>query len=196
MKRFYHIKSLNSGLIELLEVFIDQHNLNIPKQLHYYDVNERVSFIEWFSLLEEIAQKYKGPAIELEIAQCAQFSHFGVLGYLGQSCQNISEVIQVFVKYQRLCYDFLQPIVSVEGSDIRISWESNFDIMSSSLANTTMIAILFNVVSQFVFPQKIKLNKVYLSSKNQKLQRFMKVSLAVPLSLKKIKYVCFFLKVF
>lgn len=160
MKRFYHIKSVTSGLIDLLELFGSKQNLNITRRSNSYNVDKRIPFTEWLSILQEIEQHYAKPALGLEIAKYVQPSHLGTLGYIGLSCENLLEALPIFVKYQRLCYDFMQMDVYFEGDDIVVTWEFDPNFKAGQLADETMIAILFNIVNLMVFPNRVKLNKV------------------------------------
>lgn len=160
MKRIYHIKSVTSGLIDLLELFALKKNLNIHRISQSYNVDKRIPFIEWLNMLEEIKKCYKGRPLGLEIAKYIQPAHLGTLGYIGLSCENLLEAIPVFIKYQRLCYDFMHVDVFLDQDSFVVTWEFDPDYQAGQIADETMIASLYNIVNFMVSPNHVKLNRI------------------------------------
>lgn len=160
MKRIYSLKSVTSGLIDLLELFVLKKNLNVTKKSNINNVDKRIPFTEWLSMLNQIEQHYSKPALGLEIAKYVQPAHLGILGYIGLSCESLLDALPIFIKYQRLCYDFMQMGVSVDDDNIVVSWEFDSNFKAGKLADETMIAIFFNIVNIIVAPNKVKLNKI------------------------------------
>lgn len=161
MKRIYHIKSVTSGLIDLLELFASEKNLNIARRSQSYNVDKRIPFIEWLNILKEIEDRYKGRPLGLEIAKYVKPSHLGTLGYIGLSCESLLDAMPVFIKYQRLCYDFMHVDVFVDEDCFVVTWEFDANFQAGQLADETMIAILYNMVNIMVSPNRAKLNKVH-----------------------------------
>ncbi|WP_130803875.1 AraC family transcriptional regulator [Acinetobacter ihumii] len=159
-KTFYHIKSVNANLLQLLMLFCEQHGLNLPPHVHQYTVNERVPFAEWRALLDDIEQQYPVPALGLKIANLVQPQHMGILGYIGLSCNNLAEALSFFLKYQRLSYDFMDVSVTCQQDELIISWSFDPYFKAGALADETMIAIFYNLTNQLVYPEKIGLNRV------------------------------------
>lgn len=160
MKRIYSLKSVTSGLIDLLELFVLKKILNVAKisnNLHEY---KRIPFTEWLAMLKAIEEKYNRPSLGLEIARYVKPSHLGILGYIGLSCESLYDALPFFIKYQRLCYDFMQMEVSIEDESLVVSWEFDANFKAGKLADETMIAIFFNIVNIIVAPNVVKLNKV------------------------------------
>jgi AraC-like DNA-binding protein len=160
LKRVYYLKSVTSGLIDLLELFVSQKKLKVSKSSYNSNVDKRIPFNKWLSLLNIIEQNYPKPTLGLEIATYVQPSHLGTLGYIGLSCESLLEALPIFIKYQRLCYDFMQMTVSMQNENIIVNWGVDTNFQAGKLADETMIAIFFNIVNLIVAPNRVKLNKV------------------------------------
>ncbi|WP_171496611.1 AraC family transcriptional regulator ligand-binding domain-containing protein, partial [Acinetobacter colistiniresistens] len=96
------VKLVSSAMLNLLIYFCVKNDLKHAKYLSEYKTNQLIPFGEWAELLDEINQKYPKPTLGLEISKYAQPKHLGILGYIGLSCENILEVLNFFIKYQRL----------------------------------------------------------------------------------------------
>ncbi|MCU4413025.1 AraC family transcriptional regulator [Acinetobacter sp. WU_MDCI_Axc73] len=172
-KSLYHVKSVNSSLVQLLELFCRTHGLDLPSHALQYKVNQRVPFAEWLFLLNHIEQQYPVSGLGLKIASLAKPQHLGILGYIGLSCHNLMEALTLFYKYQRLSYDFMNVSVSSCENELMISWEFDPYCKAGSLADETMIAIFFNLTNQLVYPQRITVNRIeFVSSVPKNLQLY------------------------
>ncbi|MBI0424982.1 AraC family transcriptional regulator ligand-binding domain-containing protein [Acinetobacter sp. ACIN00229] len=167
-KNLYHVKSVNSGLIRLLEKFCINNNIRLPRETSLFNFNDRVPFSEWLSLLNYIEKNYSSPTLSFEIAQLVESEHLGILGYIGSCSDNLGSALQFLLKYHRLSYDFMDLSVKFNDNELVISWEFDPYFKAGKLADETMIAIFFKFVSSLIFPSTLKISKIEFTSQTPK----------------------------
>ncbi|MCU4358131.1 AraC family transcriptional regulator [Acinetobacter ursingii] len=167
-RTFYHIKSVSSNLMRLLELFCDQHDLTLPDRVKDYALNERVPFSEWLFLLNYIEQQYPVPALGLKIAELVKPEHLGIMAYIGLSSDNLTQALSSFLQFQRLSYDFMDVSVKCHDNELIISWEFDPYFKAGAVADETMIAIFFNLVNQLIYPNRITINRIEFVSASPK----------------------------
>ncbi|MBJ8507111.1 AraC family transcriptional regulator ligand-binding domain-containing protein, partial [Acinetobacter seifertii] len=171
-ENLYHVKSVNSGLIRLLEKFCINKDIKLPLQTQPFNFTDRVPFSEWLSLLNHIEKNYSGPALGLEIAELVEPEHLGILGYISSCSDNLGSALQYLLKYHRLSYDFMDLSVNFNDNELVISWEFDPHFKAGKTADETMIAIFVTFIRTLIFPDTLKINKIELVSDKPKDRNF------------------------
>ena len=123
---------------------------------------EVVSFADWWQLLETIQSAFSVPALGLKIGQSVKVEHFGCLGYLLKTSQDLKQAIQCFERFQRLLYDgnkaalVFEPIVQGDtdsnaettkccnGLQASLVWQAEYGY-SSQLSDELLLSGLLKV---------------------------------------------------
>jgi AraC-like DNA-binding protein len=121
MKSFLKIKSLGSGMAQLLDDFCKKNNLNSPND-HTYTLDERISFEQWLKKLKFIDQQYKQEGLGLDIAILLDPKYLGICNYLARSCHNLLEYLDMSLYYDKLWYDYVDKQIIYQPNEIIISW--------------------------------------------------------------------------
>ncbi|MPW45418.1 AraC family transcriptional regulator [Acinetobacter guerrae] len=169
---FYHIKSVDSNLIRMLELFCIEHQVKFPDFMKNYANTERTPFSEWLLVLDYISQQCPIFALGVKIANFVKPEHLGILGYLSSTCENLGHVLSVFSKYNRLSYDFIEVHVGCVNNELMISWGGDSSFKASDLADELMVGVIFNLANKLIFPEKIKVNRIEFSSVTPKRVKF------------------------
>lgn len=159
-RTFYHIKSVNSGLIRLLEKFCSQHDLKLPFQTQIFAFNDRVPFSEWVAMLNYIEHHYPSSALGLEIAELVESEHLGILGYICCSSDNLGSALQYLLKYHRLSYDFMELSIKLNEKELIISWDFDEHFKAGKNADETIIAVFISFIKKLIFPEKLLINRI------------------------------------
>lgn len=135
--------SVSASLVELLEDFIQQHHVTIPdatlQTIHAFHGKKRMPMQTWLMLLEQVQQAYPIPALGVQIGQCIQPHHVGVLGYLALSSPNFYSFCMCFRHFQPLLQTAARFSIEVHGDDLCLSWDGRAD-RAFELANENMIS--------------------------------------------------------
>lgn len=162
------MKSVTSGLINLLVFFSFKKGLKIDAVNSRNNIDERIPLSECLFLLEQIEAKLPCDALGLEIAKLVQPSNLGILGYIVLTCDSLSEALPLFLKYQRLCYDFMDVDARVSDNEIIISWEFNSNCKFGQTLDETIIGILLNFTNELIGPCNLRMNRVEFVSEKPK----------------------------
>ncbi|NIE96913.1 AraC family transcriptional regulator [Acinetobacter sp. C26M] len=162
------VKLVSSSMLNLLIYFCVKNNLKNAKYLSDYKTNELIPVGEWIELLEEINQKKPKPALGLEISSYTQPKHLGILGYIASSCENILEVLNLFIKYQRLFCETKPAKMSISDQFIVISWGGDPYLKNNQLVDELLMGVLYTFLGKLVHPDKIEVYKIIFSSEKTK----------------------------
>ncbi|WP_043971566.1 AraC family transcriptional regulator [Acinetobacter sp. NBRC 110496] len=154
------VKLVSSAMLNLLIYFCVKNDLKNAKYLSEYKTNQLIPFDEWAELLDEINQKYPKPTLGLEISKYAQPKHLGILGYIGLSCENILEVLNFFIKYQRLFCETKPAKMSVSDKFIVISWGVDPYSKNNALIDEVLMGVFYVFLNQLVHPNIIEVHQV------------------------------------
>ena len=125
------LESLNvtGDLAGLLLDYLHAHNADAPalyKQLQQFTPNSRMTFRQWWRLLDDLQTQFPDRPVGLELGLSVRPAHLGVLGYLTLSCDTVAEALQRFERYQRLLHDGDMAHAIFEGSEVCMRWSSDF----------------------------------------------------------------------
>ena len=90
---------LTGDVAGLLLAFLDRQALSMPEliaRLQGYNKNQRMTYQQWWQALDDIKQVTGNERVGLDIGACAIPEHFGVVGYLCQSCDTLIEAAMNF----------------------------------------------------------------------------------------------------
>jgi len=128
--------SSDAGL--LLNDFLQQQGLSeavlpvqISKDLQKLSATKGVEFEQWWSLLEQLQDFFAVKALGLRIGQTIQLEHFGCLGYLLKSSQDLKQAFTCFERFQRLLYDGNQAqLIFSQDKDLgavaSLKWQTDY----------------------------------------------------------------------
>ena len=162
------VKLVSSAMQNLLIYFCVKNNLKNAKYLSDYKTNELIPLWDWIELLEEINQKYPKPTLGLDISKYAQPKHLGILGYIALSSENILEVLNSFIKYQRLFCETKPAKMSISDDFIIISWSEDPYIKNNHLVDELLMGVFYVFLNQLVHPNIIHVHKINFSTQKNK----------------------------
>lgn len=120
---------VTGDLAGLLLDYLREQGIDDPalrRRLQPFAPNSRMTFQEWWDLLESIQQRLPGRPVGLELGLSIRPSHLGVLGYLTLSCDTVAEALQRFERYQRLLHDGDRAHPILQGEVVCMRWSSDF----------------------------------------------------------------------
>lgn len=153
----------------LLVSFCEDNNLLISENFLNFKTDELIPLWEWVALLEEINRQYSKPGLGLEISKYVEPRTFGILGYLLLSCNSLLEALNLFKKYQRLALEIKDANFIFKRESIVIHWGKESCLKNNQLIDELLMAILVSVLNQLVYPNKISINRIRLSSTKKRL---------------------------
>ncbi|EPF80198.1 AraC family transcriptional regulator [Acinetobacter gyllenbergii] len=162
------VKLISSSMLNLLINFCVKNNLKNAKYLSDYKTSELIPIGEWIELLEEISQKQSKPTLGLEISKYTQPKHLGILGYIASSCENILDVLNVFIKYQRLFCEAKPANMSISDQFIVIRWGFDPYLKNNHLVDELLMGVFYTLLDQLVHPHRIEVRKVSFSTEKTK----------------------------
>ncbi len=164
----YNTRSVNIGLIKLLEDFSKKYNLNLPIQTNLLTSNDRISFSKWISLLNYVERNYLSQNLSLKLAELVEPEHLGILGYICKSSEDIGEAIQAFLKYHRLAYDSIDIYATKNEEEFVIRWRSETNFKASRVAVETMMSTLVSFIRKLISPEDLTINKINFITESPK----------------------------
>lgn len=160
-KRFI-TKSVNVGLVKLVEYYAIEKKININIISDKYNYDERVPFLEWLNMLDEVQEKTGSTSLGLEISNFVKAEHFGILGYICRFSDNLGDALHYLIKYHRLSYDFMDLDVKFYDQYFVISWGFDEFFKAGKLADETMISVFFSFINEIIFPERLDIDKIEL----------------------------------
>ncbi|WP_430462766.1 AraC family transcriptional regulator ligand-binding domain-containing protein [Thalassolituus sp. LLYu03] len=109
----------------------------------------RLSFRQWWDVLQAVEQLLPGRAVGVELGLCIRADFVGVLGHLLLSSETLADALQGFQRYQRLLHDGDRAEASFEGGLLCMSWTTEFG-PSSRLSDEVLIIGLLTFVRNLV----------------------------------------------
>ncbi|PHR99476.1 MAG: hypothetical protein COA68_08670 [Oceanobacter sp.] len=87
---------------------------------------KRLTFAEWWALLDQLDHQYKGQAVAVELSQMVSPAHVGILGYLTLACTSVLEAFIRFEQYQGLVYDGPRASMIMRDGLVGLVWDRNY----------------------------------------------------------------------
>ena len=153
---------LTGDLAGLLLAFLDKHSLAMPElvtRLHTYDKNQRMTYQQWWQILGDLEEATGDPQVGLKVGACAAPEHFGVVGYLCQSCDTLLEAAMNFERYQRLLYGGPPAALKSHDNTLRIEWQSPHDEPNAH-SDEALISALLHVGQSLTGNQELAATRI------------------------------------
>ncbi|MBW2939778.1 AraC family transcriptional regulator [Zhongshania aquimaris] len=141
---------LSGDLAGLLRDFLEQEgdvHCELYTNLQSYSLSSRMSFAQWWALLDKIQARFPDRNIGLALGQCVRSKHLGVLGYLTLASDTLADALGAFQRYQRLLHDGEKAKVSIQNDIMVMSWTSDYG-PSTQLSDEVLLAGLLAFIRQ------------------------------------------------
>lgn len=156
---------VTGDLAGLLLDYLRTHRIDDPvllRRLQQFAPNSRMTFQDWWDLLEAIQQRLPGHPVGLELGMSIRPSHLGILGYLTLSCDTVAEALQRFERYQRLLHDGDRAHSIVQGDQVCMRWSSDFG-PSTRLSDEVLVVGMLRFVrmmtgKEALVPSRVRFN--------------------------------------
>ncbi len=132
------------------------------RRLQQYAPNSRMTFQEWWNLLEAIQQRLPDHAVGLELGLSIRPIHLGLLGYLTLSCDTVADALQRFERYQRLLHEGDHAHAIAQDDQVCMRWSSDFG-PSSRLSDEVLVVGMLRFVRMMtgrgdLVPSRVRFN--------------------------------------
>lgn len=141
---------LSGDLAGLLRDFLEQQgdvHCDLYTSLQSYSLSSRMSFAQWWVLLDKMQARFPDRCIGLALGQCVRSRHLGVLGYLTLASDTLADALTAFQRYQRLLHDGDKATISIQKNVMVLSWSSDFG-PSTQLSDQVLLAGLLSFIRQ------------------------------------------------
>ncbi|ENV91986.1 AraC family transcriptional regulator ligand-binding domain-containing protein [Acinetobacter bereziniae] len=155
MKSFLKTKSVTTSLAGLLDEFCKKNHLISPKKTQS-SLNDHITFGEWLKKIKTIDKQYPHEGLGLDMGRLFQPNHIGVVAYIAQSSNTLSDYIQILPKYEKLWFNYLPKKIRVETDTFSISWEkpsylqAGIYIQESKVVEEMHVAIIYQQFKQLL----------------------------------------------
>ncbi|EAR07669.1 helix-turn-helix transcriptional regulator [Reinekea blandensis] len=124
----------------------------------------RLSYEQWWMVLEELAQLTGQPALGLSIGQYVKVEHFGCLGYLFKTSLNVEQALRCFERFQRLLYDGNRASLIIEAGpsgerEARLVWASEYGY-SHALSDEVLISGLLHLLQTLLADDQLRPTRI------------------------------------
>jgi len=119
------------------------------RYLQSFQPNSRISFRQWWDLLQALDDRYPEEAVAVELGRLVGPEYVGVLGHLLLSSRTLADALQGFQRYQRLLHDGDRAEASFERGLVCLSWTTDFG-PSSRLSDEVLLVGLIAFVRRMV----------------------------------------------
>ena len=134
-----------AGLLrDFLESEGDTH-CELYTQLQGFSPSSRISFGQWWALLDKLQQRFPRRYIGLELAQRVRPAHLGMLGYLTLASDTVAEALLEFQRYQGLLHDGDRASIELLDERMVLSWSANYG-PSTRLSDEVLVGGLLSFV--------------------------------------------------
>lgn len=153
--------SVYGGLANLLYIYCQNNDVNIPPKLLEIQNLERVDFSIWSDLLKEIQKQSSVSGLGLKISEFVQPKHLGVIGYMALSCETLGEAFSRYYDFHRLIYDGTPLKFKIFNDNLFIRWEESPTPYTHQVTDEISIALLFQFIRLYVATEKIKVHEIH-----------------------------------
>lgn len=152
--------SVYGGLGHLLYAYSQAKGLKISDQLQLVQNLERFDFSIWRELLDDINRVIQSPTLGLDIAEYVQPKHLGIIAYIAQSCDTLSEALTRYYDFHRLIYDGSPLKVEVRGNYLSIQWDLLPEHLTTQITDEIAIALIVQFLKHFLILDDIFIHEV------------------------------------
>lgn len=135
-------------------------NHPLCKQLQPFQPSSRMTFRQWWQLLDDLQGLFPLENIGLELGHRVKPAHVGVLGYLTLACDTVGQAMQRFERYQRLLHDGDRASVSLQGNNICLAWGTEFG-PSTRLSDEVLVCGLISFVRMMTGEAELKPARIH-----------------------------------
>lgn len=153
--------SVYGGLGQLLLSYCEAKQLPISKMLHDVQDLERFDFSVWRELLKEIDHMAQCPALGLSIAEYVQPKHLGIIAYIAQSSDTLSEALSRYHDFHRLIYDGTPLKVDIQQDTLSIRWDELPVHLTTQVTDEIAIALLIKFLRLYLELEHIHIHEVH-----------------------------------
>ncbi|MFW1801844.1 helix-turn-helix domain-containing protein [Acinetobacter nematophilus] len=153
MKSFLKIKSVNSGMITLLDDYCKKYNLNCSTNIQY-TLNDQIVFDKWLNKIKHIKEQNQQEGLGLDIGALFQPNHMGILAYLTQSSHTLADYINILIKYEKLWLNYTPKTVFSQNDYFSIFWDKptylqiGLYLQETAITEEIQVAILYKHLKQ------------------------------------------------
>ena len=157
MKSFLKVKSVGSGMVQLLHEFCEQNHLKSPVN-HIYAVNDRIPLSRWLRKIQYVDEQYNKEGLGLEIATLCTTHHLGIVGYILNSCHSISDYFALSRKYNSIWYNFTPKKFILLEDEICVYWEKptyyslGLYVRETAISEELQVAIFYQYILKMIQP--------------------------------------------
>ena len=156
---------VNGDLAGLVRRYLEQQQ-NTQCDLYRYLLtvapNTRITFSDWWALLERLQSLYPQRAIGLELGQLMEPEFVGVLGYLLLACDTLAEALQGFQRYQRLLHDGDRASAHAEDGLLCLSWSTDYG-PSSRLSDEVLVVGMLSFIRRMTGQGELSPQRVHFT---------------------------------
>lgn len=153
--------SVYGGLGQLLLSYCHSKQLPISKSLAHVQNLERFDFSVWRELLNEIDQVMQCPALGLRIAEFVQPKHLGIIAYIAQSSDTVSEALSRYHDFHRLIYDGTPLKIDLTDEILSIRWDDLPVHLTTQITDEIAIALLIQFLRMYLDFEQIQIHEVH-----------------------------------
>ncbi|CAA0078791.1 HTH-type transcriptional regulator VirS [Zhongshania aliphaticivorans] len=139
---------VNGDLAGLLRDFLSDQgdtHCELYTNLQSFSASNRMSFGQWWDLLEKVQQRFPGREVGLELGQRVRSAHLGVIGYLTLASDTVADALAAFQRYQRLLHDGDKASIALNGSTMTLFWSSDYG-PSTKLSDEVLLMGLLSFI--------------------------------------------------
>jgi AraC-like DNA-binding protein len=139
---------LSGDLASLLRDDLEQEediHCELYTHLQGFGNRSRISFAQWWMLLDKLQLRFPERHIGLELGQKVRAKHLGVLGYLTLASDTVVEALLEFQRYQALLHDGDKASVDLRDERMVLYWSTEFG-PSSRLSDEVLVVGLLSFV--------------------------------------------------
>jgi AraC-like DNA-binding protein len=139
---------LSGDLASLLRDYLEQEqdiHCELYTHLQGFGNRSRISFAQWWMLLDKLQLRFPERHIGLELGQKVRAKHLGVLGYLTLASDTVVEALLEFQRYQALLHDGDKASVDLRDERMILYWSNEFG-PSSRLSDEVLVVGLLSFV--------------------------------------------------
>ncbi|MEC7547765.1 MAG: helix-turn-helix domain-containing protein [Pseudomonadota bacterium] len=118
--------SVTGDLMSLVSSYVSEQRRSVPAVMSRERGVRRLTFDEWWSLLDSVCDGLGSSSIGVDLAQRVGPEHVGVIGYLTLSCQTVLEAFQYFERFQTLLYEGPKARLELRDGLAGLVWDTSF----------------------------------------------------------------------
>lgn len=165
MKNFLNIKSVNSGMVELLESFCVRYNLDSPIH-HKYMIDERMSLKLWLKNIRNINEQFNREEFGIYLGNMITEQQIGIAAYMANSCNNLGEFLDHAPHYVKIWFNYIPLEVLSTDTQKIIHWDNpeyykkGLFNPETDITNVFFTTVIFKRINQLIYPDNIVFSKI------------------------------------